>query len=184
MKTYLSKAFFTLFFLSFITINANDILLRKLIRKSEFAMFMKEHAIDQKKLTKSQNKVIQFTDYNLILHEYILRDDQRLFIVKNDLNGKIQYYYGERKENYKEKEENTWVIVNNKNENIENMETDLNCVKDTVAYMKKACSENITCSITCDLSANCTLYMYIVAYAHCAAGGEAPKASVISNSIN
>lgn len=48
MKSYLSKAFFTLFFLSFITINANDILLRKLIRKSEFAMFMKEHAIDQK----------------------------------------------------------------------------------------------------------------------------------------
>ncbi len=50
--------------------------------------------------------------------------------------------------------------------------------------MKKACSENTTYCITCDLSSNYTLYMSIVAYAHCTAGGDAPKASVISNSIN
>lgn len=184
MKTYLTKVFFTLFFMSFITSNANDDNLRKLIKNSEFAVFMKAHAINQEKLIKTQNEVIPFPDYNFILYEYTLAVDQRLFIVEDNMSGIIRYFYGEKKENDKAREDSSWIIINKNYENIVNVDNVIDCVKETVAYMKKACSENTTCNITCDLSANCTLYMYIVAYAHCTSGGEAPKASVISNSIN
>lgn len=96
-----------------------------------------------------------------------------MIIVNDKRNSTTQYFYSTVQANVR-------VIIDRYSTNILVAENDLKCVTDTVDFMKKSCDENITCKVTCDLSPNCTIYMYVVAKAHCATGNPAPKVNDIN----
>lgn len=136
-------------------------------KDDEFIDFSVEFNIDMDKLHDKNYKHVEVQELSSDIYDYKLSEKESLIIVKTI--NKFHYFYTKSDskgiDKIYDKDSNNILDIADKSR--------LECVRDTVAFMRSACSNNITCNFMCDLmSTDCTRQMYIVAYAHCLASGD------------
>lgn len=139
-----------------------------------FLNFLKENKVTFAELKKSQQKTITLSKLNTVLYSYKI-DDNRTILVAIAENSSISFSYVSS-DNIKISYNNGEIVElkNNLFSTYDLVNPSIKCVRETAKKIKEIVEADDVAGSLCDLSPQCTSYIYAVAAAHCAANNNQP----------